>query len=680
MQRIITTLLLSLLCGCLAVAQEVIRVTGKVTSKETGRALYGVNITDTDTKRLMAQTDEDGRFAMDVRSNTTLVFSMIGAEKVSVKVKKRNYIEVQMVLEDVFLNTADVVAKRIVNEVQPEQTDIELKGNYFHIKTRVRVPREMFGQDSRLVVQPVLNNVTTGEQTLMRPLVYDARTYNRTQARMYDFDLEGGNGDPLAKFITVKNDTLREKGRTNDIIGYTDSIYVKRVKDEYTCDVYMAIEDYHKICYRDTTVIARGTINPLRWLDYSFGSTEITDPALFPKAEQQLRDSKGEIDLRFPIGKATFDPQNPHNASEIGKLQQQILSVEQTPDAKLHALSIEGTSSPDGRYNSNLRLARQRMDFALDYLRGCVPEHLRRNMKFSSNAEVAGWDEVAKMLRADSLTDEAEQIEALIKRHKSPDEQGLRIRKLPFYRNLLEKAYLPRLRSVGYTMNYSIFRQLTTDEIRQLYQKDYRQLSRYEFFRLYREEADEQQREKMLRQALEIYPSFMVAANDLQALLIRRHASEPELLAPFAGKRAPHAVNINHAVALIANGLYTAADTVAAYIPETDDTRLILAVNGALNGRYKENYSTIAATGQQNELLMLLAMKRNTEALELCKQLPADKALTHYLMAVCLNRIEKPLEAYEELKEALKMDPSLEKTALVDGDVNNLLLDKDKKK
>ncbi|EJW99457.1 outer hypothetical protein probably involved in nutrient binding protein, partial [gut metagenome] len=102
MQRIIVLFLMLMTTASLALAQDIIRVTGKVTSKTKNLPLMGVNVMDTDTKRVMAQTDPDGRFAIDVRSNSTLVFTMIGAKKESVKIKNRNYIEIKMEEEDVF--------------------------------------------------------------------------------------------------------------------------------------------------------------------------------------------------------------------------------------------------------------------------------------------------------------------------------------------------------------------------------------------------------------------------------------------------------------------------------------------------------------------------------------------------------------------------------------------------
>lgn len=675
MSRQALTLLL-LLIGMGASAQEVFRLTGLVIDKDTKEPLLGVSITDPVTRRALAITDNDGRFAFNVHSGATLHFSMVGAKSQDVKVKSSHkYIEVKLQQDHLTLDNVVVTAKQITDKIQTEPTDIEVKGNYFHVKTRVRVPREMFSYNNRLVVQPVIYNVTRKEKQLMRPMVYDARTYNLTQDRLYDYHMDDTQGDPLAQYVVVKTKEKHEKGRTNDIIGYTDSAYIEHVKDDYTCNVYMAIENYNRIIYRDTTIIAKGTVNPLRWLDYSFAASQLNDSAYLPKPEMQLRDSKGEVNLRFPIEKAAFDPKDPNNIEEISKMREQIEMISADKDATLHSLIIDGTSSPDGRYKTNLQLAKNRMDYAVKYLSSLIPERARLGMKFASNATVAPWSKVVDLLRADSLNEEARQVEDITKRWSNIDEQSYRMRKLPFYRSLLINKYLPRLRHVGYVMNYSVFRQLTTDEIRQLYAADYKQLTKYEYFRLYRAESDMAKRETILRQALEIYPSFMVAANDLSALLINRQAANAELLRPFAGEKAPLVVNTNQMTALLNAGLYTVADSLANFIPDNDTTHMLLAVNSVLNGRFDGYYETVAKTGLRNELVMLLAMKRNEEAMKLSRLLPDDQALTHYLRAICLNRLEQVTYAYDELSKALNMDPSLKQVAYTDGDVNDLLLD-----
>lgn len=674
-RRLMTVLLLFVTSlGALA-QSEIIRVTGKVVDSKKGEPLGFVNVTDMETKRLVAQTNVDGRFSVNVHANTTLRFSMIGAEVMSVKLRGRDSLMVQMIMTDVALGTVETVAKRVVNRVIVEPTPMEIVGNTVYFKNVVGVPSKMFGHNRRLVAQRVFKNKTRKQTVIMRPLVYDAVEYNQTQDRLYSFDMKGKEGDPLAPFVLIKNDTLRDKKVDHrDSFMYMDSLYVKNPDDDFQAVTLLAIEDYNRIVFRDTLVTSKGKINPMRWLDYSFGASEITDEALYPKAIPQLRDSRGNIDLHFPIGKAAFDPEEAHNAAEISKLKAQIQDIAATRDATVQALSINGTSSPDGRYASNLALARRRMEYAISYFRSQMPEKLRSGMKFSSNASVAPWSEVAKLLRADSLEEEADKVEAVMKLYKG-DAVSQKMKRLPFYSKLLLNKYLPMLRSVGYTMSYSIYRNLTLDEIKDLYKKDYRKLSDYEFFKLYRSEENDAQREKYLRQALEVSPSFMIAANDLAALLIKHNKPDADVLRKFAGEKAPEVVNRNQMVALLANHEYQAADSLAAYVPATAENRLLLAVSGAFMGDYEANYDAIAPTGLRNEVVLLLAMKKNEVALAKSKMLTDDDAVTHYIKAICLHRSNDTniaAEANRELKKALELDPELIEIAEGDADLNEL--------
>ena len=200
-------------------AQNVVRVTGQVIAKGDNEPLSGVNITDASSKHAYAVTDLDGKFAFNPFNGTTLRFSMVGFNPRNVKLKNgQTNLNVRLEESDVALGEVLVQTKRITDKIMPEQTDINIKGNYLYVSTRVRVPREMFRQDTRLVVQPILNNVTRGKLSLMRPLIYDAKEYHRTQDRLYNFNMNDTvSGDPLASYVTVKSPSLREKGRHHRI-------------------------------------------------------------------------------------------------------------------------------------------------------------------------------------------------------------------------------------------------------------------------------------------------------------------------------------------------------------------------------------------------------------------------------------------------------------------------------
>lgn len=670
--RRLAALAFAALCLLPLAAQDIVRVTGKVISKTKREPLMNVMVRDTQTGH-DTYTDEDGRFAFDVHGNTTLLFSMIGAPTVKVKLHGRQTLEVELDEQDISLGEATVTAKRITDKVTVEHTAIEVHGDTLVLPFRFRVPDEMISPQVRVIVQPVIKNLTRHDSLLLSPAVYDARTYNLTQHRMYFWDMEGGEGDPLAPYIIVRNDSTREEGKRNDIVSSTSRVRVANVNDSYSCDAYLSMENYNRILFRDSANIANGVVNPLRWLDYRFASSEITDPALYPKEEVQMRDSRDRVNFRFPVGKAALDTSDPQNAVEVERLRAKLNEIQETKGTSVQRVSMICVSSPEGRHATNTALAQRRAEFATGYLKEHIPASIRGNAEFSAKAEVATWADVAALMRADSLETEAAELDEAVKPYRESDAQWRAATKLPFYRSLLLGKYLPQLRRVDYSLTYTIFRRLTVDEIKFFYDEDYTRLSRYEFFRLYRAETDSVKREQVLRRALEQYPSFMVAANDLQAQLITRGAPEDSLLRRFAGRKAPVTVNANHTIALLSAGRFAEADTLMPYLPDTDEYRALKAVTGVLNGRVKQNYSTVAGLGQRNEVVMLLYMKENEEALAKARKLPTGEAMTHYLLATCLNRFDdKATAADDELKKAIKMDPSLRKVAKEDADLNTL--------
>lgn len=691
--------------------------------------LYQVRVRNESDKQDMGYTNFQGVLVANVRSNATISFSRIGLVTQTVKVKGRDSIEVVMKSEDNTIADAEVVYKRERKKPRPRQSKIRRHGNYYYVDNIVEIPQEMIKPNIRVVSQPIMYNVGGGrrDSVFLRPIVVDTRNYNRTQRRMYDFKIDSLGGDP---FASVKRYTAREKGSgivkdstyistiqlTKDstfmraavdsswvddllwpvkvektklgswVYSVRDAMWIKQPDkaDVYT-DTYMTVEDYSNLRYCSKTTVAQGAVDPSRWLDYSFGASAIKDSTLFPKDVPQLRNSKGNIDLMFIVGKAAFDPENPHNKGELEKLRRDVDNVANMPGAKLYALDLAVTSSPEGGYSKNLSLANERKAFALNFLKEQVPAEVRSGMKFSSTASVAKWSDMIPMLRADSLNDLADQIEDITSRYRNPDAQSRLISRLPQYSGVIKTKYLPRMRTMSYKMDYTIYRMLTKEEILEKYAQDV-PLTEYEYFKLYREEPDTAKCVKILRKALKEYPSFIVAANDLQSILIAQHKAESGLLAPFCGEKAPVEVNMNHAVALMANGEYEAADTALFYVPKDyEEGKLLFAINGVKLGLYEENFDVVANTSTLNRVVMLLLMgeedkKYNAEAQTYSEQLPDSVASTHYLRAICYYRNKSGTDAEKEIRKAIKMDPSLEAIALMDGDLNKLPMFVDKNK
>lgn len=653
-----------LFCGE-TVAQDNIRVRGHVVSDE-GKPVEDVAVSVVETGLTVGVTDSDGAYVVVCPRDAKLVFSCIGFNDEIVDVKGRLKIDVTMIssvqeLEEV------VVKVKVKDKVLPEPTDIEMKGNYFHVKTRFTVPKELFESDTRLVVQPSIYDITLKERKYMSPLVFDGREYNITQKRMYDYDIER---DPLHDFITVKETGKRK----SDLITYHDSLYVDFVDHDYRADVYMALEGYNKVIYRDTFSIAQGVVNPLRFFEYSLPARNLTDSAYIPKAEMQLMDSKGSVNLNFLIGKAVLDDKNPTNRTELERLGNELRHIENDKDASLHTMNITGIASPDGLYASNKRLSEKRTEAAFQRIMSMLSASTRNVITSSSDSKVAEWADVVALMEADSLYTEAGQIDSIIDRFDGNRDRQLReIRKLPYYKSVVAEIYLPKLRKVEYEYTYSIFRFLTDEEVRALYDKNYKELTKNEFWRMFNIEKDTVKLEKIYRQALEKYPEFLIAANDLSALCNKQGKGDSRILEKFIDSDVPDVVIGNQIVALLQERKYEEAEMLLGRLSHSEDNAMIRAVTNVLGGNYSDGYDEIAKTGVFNEVLLLLCMKDNEKAWELSKQLTGGTAKEFYVKAVAANRTDRVGEAMIYMEQAFALDPDLEEIAKNDGDLLDLL-------
>ena len=653
-----------LFCGE-TVAQDNIRVRGHVVSDE-GKPVEDVAVSVVETGLTVGVTDSDGAYVVVCPRDAKLVFSCIGFNDEIVDVKGRLKIDVTMIssvqeLEEV------VVKVKVKDKVLPEPTDIEMKGNYFHVKTRFTVPKELFESDTRLVVQPSIYDIMLKERKYMSPLVFDGREYNITQKRMYDYDIER---DPLHDFITVKETGKRK----SDLITYHDSLYVDFVDHDYRADVYMALEGYNKVIYRDTFSIAQGVVNPLRFFEYSLPARNLTDSAYIPKAEMQLMDSKGSVNLNFLIGKAVLDDKNPTNRTELERLGNELRHIENDKDASLHTMNITGIASPDGLYASNKRLSEKRTEAAFERIMSMLSASTRNVITSSSDSKVAEWADVVALMEADSLYMEAGQIDSIIDRFDGNRDRQLReIRKLPYYKSVVAEIYLPKLRKVEYEYTYSIFRFLTDEEVRALYDKNYKELTKNEFWRMFNIEKDTVKLEKIYRQALEKYPEFLIAANDLSALCNKQGKGDSKILEKFIDSDVPDVVIGNQIVALLQERKYEEAEMLLGRLSHSEDNAMIRAVTNVLGGNYSDGYDEIAKTGVFNEVLLLLCMKDNEKAWELSKQLTGGTAKEFYVKAVAANRTDRVGEAMIYMEQAFALDPDLEEIAKNDGDLLDLL-------
>lgn len=610
-------------------------------------------------------TDYDGNFKIMADPTTSLHLSGLTYAPKVVKLKGKQKINVVMSFDTQQLDEVVIVAKRITNKLAPEPTDIEIVGNQYIIRPKVKIPKEMFKPNSRVIVQPMLVNITRNTQKLFRPAVVTGKEYAITLERMMEFDL---TQDPLHPYYEKSK---RIDG--NEVIAYVDSLYLDDPDDECRCDIFMYLVNYRRTTYQDTVVIAKGTINPMRFFDFNIGAQKITDEKYVPRPKKQLRGDKGQVNLTFLINTAKIDYDDPNNTVELEKMQGKLTHVDNDPNSEFMAFSVTAISSPEGPYQSNLKLAWKRVATAKETILKCLNPGtvLAMQDSISLDARVDTWESVAALMERDSVP--AEGVREAIERNPGNMEAQYRqIVRLPNYRSVIFSDYLKQLRRVEYSFSYSVMRLLNDDEIRQMYEKNYKDLVQYEFWRMYVNAKTDAEREKICRQALEVYPKFMLFANELAVILIDRKEADVTLLEPFITDKAPQELLCNHIIALLDDKDYVRADSVASMLMDSPVTADVKALAGAFNGNFQAAYDRFASRGGTNEVVLLLALKRNEEAFDKTDELP-DEALTYYLRAVAANRLDKITDAFANLKKAFAADPKLKDIARIDGDVTDLL-------
>lgn len=650
-----------------------INVRGRVLSQGSREPLDGVAILSASTGKLIGSTNIEGRFTVSVDENDDLIFSSVNVESLTEPVRGRLSVEVSLMPKPHQLEELLVVAKGMDIAFIIDNAELDVKGNYIHLKKHVRIPHKFFSSQKRMIIQPTIYDVTLRKLSYLKPVVFDGGRYAITQRRMHDFN---DSIDPLVVFREIKT-TGR---RTDDMVTIADSLYVENTNHDFICLVMSSMEDYNRIVFTDTAMIARGTVNPLRFLRYKLNGVRVADDRYLPQPDIELRDTKGNMNLVFEVNKTNLNLGMGRNRAEIDALLDQFRAIDANPDMMLKSFSITGTASSEGSHENNMKLAGGRMRSAMDVILQSVPENLRRNAEITTNANVASWQDVANLLRADNHTDEAKEIEAIISKYgNNSSALTPRMKRLPYYKSLLAENYLPRLRRVHYQIVTSQYRPLNDREIRQLYESDYRNMTKYHFWRLYSVTADSSQCETIMRRALEVHPDFLVAASDLSGLLIDKDKADHTILEPFFAdketwRKLPEETRYNMAASCLRNDRYSRADSLFFDLPDTPEYHKGKVYSAALNGRYQEVVQEVSEDSPINKVLLLLALKDNEQAWESAKKL-GDSAIEQYIKATAANRVDEYSIALVYLENALHLDPSLRDVARVDGDMTELLED-----
>ncbi|MBR4883286.1 MAG: hypothetical protein IKU18_05335, partial [Bacteroidales bacterium] len=467
------TLLLAFLlvvCCITASAQDKIRVQGKITDILTGEPISSANIIVNG--YIVASSDVDGNYSCTVARDAQLIIYSREYEELKIKVDNRQIINIQMQMITFELEGAVITASYGSTKVFVEPSDLQLVGDHFVLKTTVRIPKKRFDLNSRFIFQPTLYNATLKDTSYFRPVVIDGENYHINQQRYFGFD---SSKDLLADYVVTNN--LSE---TENIYTYKDSIYVapKNLEHDYMSVCFLGINGLFrregqlfggKPDYTDTTVIAKGTVNPLRFLEYNIDPQPITDTSLIPKPEMKLLMDAGTSKIQFVLDKAKVDETDAESVQNLNTIKEKLHAIVNNEFATLKSIDIVGYASPEGMFRRNTALAKARTEMILKELVSSLDPSVAKYVTLTSNSKVEPWSKVAQMLKTEDPELSAYIDDLVYRFSDSHDHIFPHMRNHKKYHSYLRKDILPALRKVEYTLNYSEFRKLKDHEIWERY-------------------------------------------------------------------------------------------------------------------------------------------------------------------------------------------------------------------
>lgn len=200
-----------------------------------------------------------------------------------------------------------------------------------------------------------------------------------------------------------------------------------------------------------------------------------------PVAEEvKAREISGRAYVDFPVNKIVIYPDYRNNTFELGKITATIDSVKNDKDITVNSLHIAGTASPEGPYENNVYLAKNRTIALKEYVQNLYkfPEGF-----ITTSYEPVDWKGLREWLEANNLENKAE-ILAIVNSDLAPFARNQKIKTTyPKQYDFLLKQVYPALRHSDYVISFTIRQYTSIDEILSVMQTAPQKLSLAELFR-----------------------------------------------------------------------------------------------------------------------------------------------------------------------------------------------------
>lgn len=307
----------------------------------------------------------------------------------------------------------------------------------------VQVPPKYVTDQSCVALSPVMagaNNVAEMPQIIIKGRTFDKK--NRRQQWLT------GDGVVFNQYTVSQKDA-----RKGMLIEYSEMFPYQNWMANSTTKLYENCYACNKFMKVGEQVLAGGLAYP---------KPEIVEVIFIPAPVQTapvILSEMHKIQLYYKINSAVVMPDLDHNAPKLAEMETFLKKIANDPTKSITSIEINATSSPDGIYASNKKLAMARAMAIKSYMANMV-KGLVDPDKIHVSSGVEPWSAVLPYVKKADLSHTSKAaIKKMIDNAKSMAACERSLRSMPSEFKFLSTNVLPLLREASYKVNYTIVEQ-----------------------------------------------------------------------------------------------------------------------------------------------------------------------------------------------------------------------------
>lgn len=401
-------------------------------------------------------------------------------------------------------------------------------------------------------------------------------------------------------------------------------------------------------------------------------TSTLTDAAVLTPAAsasnfERIIQEKYSAEIKFLINQANIRA-NQVKEGDYVSLNDQLRNAQAAPNKEIAGLVVNSYASPDGTLEFNTQLAEKRENNTVAYMQNQLKkDKITEFGELTSSFTPEDWEGFQKLVENSNIQDK-NLILSVLKMYKDPEQREKEIRNLSAVFDELAEQILPQLRYSKIIATVNVIGK-SDAEMAQEFESDPSKLNIEEILYLATLTDDNGRKEAIYSTATKLYPNDYRTWNNFGAteFALGKYDAASKALAQ-AAKLAPgnKSVELNQGLLALANDNVSKAKELigdAAGVPEAASALGVLFleegnVNNALNsfGSEKNNNSALAQ----------ILNKDYSAAKNTLSAIKNPNATTYYLAAVVGARTNNENMVLTNLREAVKMDPSVKAKAQKD--------------